>query len=597
MIVYKSLIKNLNVIREVSFSSLIWLIFIKLLQGVLPVASLMVLQKLINNVQNILIDGDQVFNMTILLIIAQFIITLMVSILNKTENYLGVHIQSNVELVLKSKVAEKIFRINFHEMEDFEFQNRVQRTQGDLGSRVFMPINQCLELISSLIVIFTVAIFLLQFHWLFVLLTFLTAVPLVIMHSKFGQDKYWLSRFQTPFAREQGYIYDMFIDRQHNKEIRLSQSSGYLLTKWKNVYLKNQKEILNQEASQHKKSIWMDVLNGLSYLLSGIYLVWMISQKLVKVGDFVSIIEAIQRLQGTVVTSAYLYSSIKENAMYLNDLDFLLDYEESPQENQFTFPEKMRAGIEFKDFSFKYPGNESDTLKNISLTIPTGSSLVIVGENGSGKSTLIKCLSNLYPIDKGSIYFDHMDINDISRPTLYSNLAVIPQDFVKYEFTLKENVLLGDVLNDHEDKFGHLVKKLNIDKISGKLRDGVHTRLGKMFNDSEDLSGGQWQKIALARTMLKDSQVLVLDEATSALDPESEIETFLSFRELSDQKTSIFISHRMYACHLADNIAVMKDGEIVEFGTFDHLMHKKEYFFTLYQKQAEMYEFKEGVEV
>lgn len=578
-------------------SSLIWLILIKLLQGVLPVVSLMVLQKLINNVQNILIDGNKVFNMTILLIIAQFLITLTTSILTKSENYLAVRIQSNVELVLKSKVVEKIFRINFHEMEDFEFQNRVQRTQGDLGSRVFMPINQCLELISSLIVIFTVAIFLLQFHWLFVALAVLTSIPLVIMHSKFGKDKYWLSRFQTPFAREQGYIYDMFIDRQHNKEIRLSQSSSYLLKKWQTVYRKNQKEILDQEASQHKKSIWMDVLNGLSYLISGIYLIWMIAQKTVRVGDFVSIIEAIQRLQGTVVSSAYLYSSIKENAMYLDDLNFLLGYEESSHENKLEFPEELNNGILIKDFSFKYPGNESNTLKNINLNIPAGSSLVIVGENGSGKSTLIKCLSHLYPIANESIFFDNFDIRDISKPTLYNNLAVVHQDFVKYEFSFKENILLGDILNDREEKFEYISKKLDLNKISNKLRDGVHTRLGKMFYESEDLSGGQWQKIALGRTMLKDSQILILDEATSALDPESEIETFLSFRELANQKTSIFISHRMYACHLADNIAVMKDGEVVEYGSFEHLMDKKAYFYTLYQKQAEMYEFKEEVEV
>lgn len=597
MIAFKSFIQNLKIIREVSLSSLIWLIFIKLLQGVLPVVSLMVLQKLINNVQNILIDGNEVINMTILLIIAQFLITLTTSILIKSENYLGVRIQSNVELVLKSKVVEKIFRINFHEMEDFEFQNRVQRTQGDLGSRVFMPINQCLELISSLIVIFTVAIFLLQFHWLFVALAVLTAIPLVVMHSKFGKDKYWLSRFQTPFAREQGYIYDMFIDRQHNKEIRLSQSSSYLLKKWQTVYRKNQKEILDQEASQHKKSIWMDVLNGLSYLISGIYLIWMIAQKTVRVGDFVSIIEAIQRLQGTVVSSAYLYSSIKENAMYLDDLNFLLAYEESSHENKLEFPEKLNNGIRIKDFSFKYPGNESNTLKNINLNIPAGSSLVIVGENGSGKSTLIKCLSHLYPIAKESIFFDNFDIRDMSKPALYKNLAVVHQDFVKYEFSFKENILLGDILNDREEKFEYISKKLDLNKISNKLRDGVHTRLGKMFYESEDLSGGQWQKIALGRTMLKDSQILILDEATSALDPESEIETFLSFRELANQKTSIFISHRMYACHLADNIAVMKDGEVVEYGSFEHLMDKKAYFYTLYQKQAEMYEFKEEVEV
>lgn len=219
-----------------------------------------------------------------------------------------------------------------------------------------------------------------------------------------------------------------------------------------------------------------------------------------------------------------------------------------------------------------------------------------MGENGSGKSTLIKCLSGLYDVDEECVYYDNLDISNIEKSSLNKNLSVVHQDFVRYELTLKENIILGDIHNDYTDKhLDSIIQSVDAKDFVKDLPNKIDTRLGKMFSESQDLSGGQWQKVALARAMIKESQILILDEATSALDPETEINTFLKFKELAQNKTSIFISHRMYSCHLADYIAVMKKGEIVEYGTFDQLINKGEYFYDLYQKQANMYTSHEGV--
>ncbi|MDW2886449.1 hypothetical protein [Exiguobacterium artemiae] len=198
---------------------------------------------------------------------------------------------------------------------------------------------QVLELSTTLITMITISMFLIQFHWIFVLIIFLSFIPILIMQSRFGADRYFLMKFQTPLAREQHYLFDIFTDRHHNKEIRLTNSQSYLIDKWKSIFSKNRMEILNQEASQQKKSVALDSLSGLSYLLSAFYLIWMIVHKTVRVGDFVSIVESIQRLQNSFLQCANIYSSLKEKSFYLNDLNTLMTIEEEdPSTRTYTFP-------------------------------------------------------------------------------------------------------------------------------------------------------------------------------------------------------------------------------------------------------------------
>lgn len=570
---------------------------IKIIEGFLPVFTLLIVQKLINAVQEVLINQEKSMKTILTFLILQFVLTIFISVIGKVEKYLTILIQTNIEQHLKEKLAKKLFKINYDNLEDFEFQNLLQRVQGDIGAQIFQPILQILELLSTLITVVTLIVFLVQFHWFFVLLIFVFSIPVLVIQSKFGADRYFLFKYQTPHAREQHYIFDMFMDRQHNKEIRISQSEGYLISRWSKVFQKNKSEILNQEKSQQKMSVGLDVLTGLSFLICSLYLVYMITNQSIQIGDFVSLVDAVQRLQGSLVMIAILFSAVREKSFYLNDFKSLVQLEETPKKlNHTKLFEGLREKIHIKNLNFTYPNTDRMILRGINLDIPRGSSIVIVGENGSGKSTLIKCLSSLYPVPEGTIFYDDLELQHINRSSLYDKLAVVHQDFVKYEFTVEENIRLGDMKNTYQiEDINKILSEIDADRFINSLPQKLETRLGKMFEESIELSGGQWQKISLARAVLKKSDVIILDEPTSALDPESEINIFLAFKELAKDKTSIFISHRMYSCHLADQIAVMKEGEIVEIGGFQELLEKRGEFFKLYHKQANMYNFRDEV--
>ncbi|MFN3365554.1 ABC transporter ATP-binding protein [Exiguobacterium sp. s142] len=588
---------SLRIIFQLNKWPTLFIFVIKIIEGFLPVLTLLIVQKLINAVQEVLINQEESMRTILILLILQFVLTVFISVIGKVEKYLTTLIQTNIEQHLKENLAKKLFKINYEKLEDFEFQNLLQRVQGDIGAQVFQPILQILELISTLITVITLIVFLVQFHWIFVFLIFAFSIPVLIIQSKFGADRYFLFKYQTPYAREQYYIFDMFMDRQHNKEIRISQSDSYLISRWAKVFQKNKSEVLNQEKSQQKMSVGLDVLSGLSYLICSLYLVWMITNKSVQIGDFVSLVEAVQRLQGSLVMIAILFAAVREKSFYLNDFKSLIQpTEESKNLNPINLFEGLKDKIHIKNLNFSYPNTDRMILKDINLEIPKHSSLVIVGENGSGKSTLIKCLSSLYPVPEGTVFYDDLDIQYIDKSSLYDKLAVVHQDFVKYEFTVEENIKLGDMKNIHQsDDIVDILSKIEADKFINSLPRKLDTRLGKMFEESIELSGGQWQKISLARAVLKKSDIIILDEPTSALDPETEINIFMAFKELAKEKTSIFISHRMYSCHLADQIVVMKEGRIVEIGGFQELLEMRGEFFKLYDKQANMYNFKNEV--
>jgi len=445
MYVHKVVYDNFKIVRNITKKSIYILLFIKIIQGFIPVINLIILQKLINSVQNSLGVENASAKIVIMFLVLQFTLTVSMSVLSKVKQYLESKVQSDIELEIKTNIAYKMFRVKYEKLESFSYQNLIQRTQGDMGYQIFQPLNQALELISTFITVVTVSLFLFQFHWLFVLIISIAAIPIVIIQSKFGADRYHLLKFQTPLAREQHYLFDIFTDRHHNKEIRLTNAQNYLIDKWKKIFNKNRLEILNQEAKQQKHLVGLDALSGFSYLVSTGYLIWMIMQKTVRVGDFVSIVESLQVLQSSLVSLATTYSSLKETTFYLRDLNQLLEMEEESILKNEDFPSLLQEGIKISDFSFRYPESESEVLKSISMNIPKNSSLVIVGENGSGKSTLVKCLAGLYSIEQEKVYYDEVDASTIKTHEFSKNLSIVHQDFIRYELSLEENVLLGGI--------------------------------------------------------------------------------------------------------------------------------------------------------
>ncbi|WP_370296303.1 ABC transporter ATP-binding protein [Rossellomorea marisflavi] len=584
--------KSFGIILKVNKLSFLLLGISKIIQGFIPFVTLTVLQKLINSVE-LYLKNETAISYIIILLSIQISLTIFSNFQIKLEEYLSSVIQMNTELHLKAKLSLKLMNVSYQKLEDPEFHNLIQRTQGDIGSQFLNPINSFLDLVKSAITLFSVLYFLMKFHYGFFIIFLLFGLPLFIMQYRFGQNRYWLTKYLTPDAREQGYIFGLFTERQYNKEIRINQSFKFLFTKWKRSYENNRNAYLKQQRLQSVKLLLLDIVNSLAFVASFLLIISLLIQSKVRIGDFVSIVEATQRSLGTISGLSYVISNLKESTQFLGDVFTILAVPESRGRKE-PYESSVDFILDVENLSFTYPNTTNPALNNISLKVCQGETIMVVGSNGSGKSTLVKCISGLYKIEQGGMKLWGEDVNNLSHDFIAKKIALVPQDFGKYEFTAEENILLGSVMNKQKRNIKEAAEKSGIHNYINSLPKGYETRLGRLFSESEDLSGGQWQKLALARALIKEAELYILDEPTSSLDPIAERDLFLKFKEITKNRTSIFISHRMYACHLADRIIVMDKGEIIEQGSHNELFKLKGVYYEMYLNQSKMY--KEGNE-
>ena len=298
------------------------------------------------------------------------------------------------------------------------------------------------------------------------------------------------------------------------------------------------------------------------------------------------------RLKNTLQQNFTRFTRIAESALYLKDyFDFIDIQKEERFDKPLIVPEEIKKGFEFRNVSFSYPDSDKNVIDNISFTLKAGEKMAFVGQNGAGKTTLIKLMLRFYEPSSGQILLDGIDISRFETHTYQKIFGVIFQDFVRYEFLVKENIAVGNI--DKLEDTGAIERASNLslaDEVVHELKDGLNQQLGRRFARGVNLSGGQWQKIALARAYMKDAEVMILDEPTSALDARAEYEAFQRFIGLTEGKTSIIISHRFSTVRMADRILVLKDGKILELGTHEHLMSHPKLYAELFELQAKGYQ-------
>ena len=279
--------------------------------------------------------------------------------------------------------------------------------------------------------------------------------------------------------------------------------------------------------------------------------------------------------------------------MYLQDyFEFLdLKYAEDVSEEKLPLPRKIQKGFEFKNVGFKYPKSEKWVVRNINFELKAGEKLAFVGENGAGKTTLIKLLLRFYEPTEGEILLDGIPVKEYNQTQYQQYFGVIFQDFVKFELTLRENIAMGEIGQiENQPRIDRAAEKSLADEVISEMPGGYDQQLGKRFKQGKDLSGGQWQKIAIARAYMKDAEVLILDEPTSALDARAETEAFDRFIKLTEGKTAVIISHRFSTVRIADRIMVLKDGAVLEIGTHEELMQNDKLYAELFNLQAAGYQ-------
>jgi ATP-binding cassette subfamily B protein len=419
-----------------------------------------------------------------------------------------------------------------------------------------------------------------------------TALPNLYIQFKFSHLFFGFINWRTPEGRKQGYYNQLMTNNQDVKEVKLFNIGKYLMDAYLAIFRRVHQERRRLAGKRQQANLVFNLLSKAGFY--GVYgsIIYRTIQRAVTIGDMTMYAQAFTRSQEYLESILRSTSRLYEMNLFLSSFFEFMDLQSqvtSPANPQ-PFPAPIEKGLEFRNVSFKYPGSEKWALKNVSLTLQPGEAIAIVGKNGAGKTTLVKLLTRLYDPLEGEILLDGVNIREFDLTTYRQQIGVLFQDYTHYLLSAKENIGFGKV--EEVDNMSRIVasaQKSGAHEFIEKLPNRYDNTLGKWFEQGEELSIGQWQKVALARAFMRDAPLLVLDEPTASLDPEAEYEVFRQFIELTRGKMTILISHRFSTVRLADRIIVFDEGEIIEQGSHQKLMAQNGLYARLFNMQAEGY--------
>jgi ATP-binding cassette subfamily B protein len=492
---------------------------------------------------------------------------------------------SSIELI------QKTAKVELASLEDSEFYDKLERARQQTTSRVSLMSN-VLAQIQDIITIISLISGLIYFYPILIVLLVISIIPSFINELKYSQSTYSLQKSWTPERRELDYMRMIGASDITAKEIKLFGLADFISNTFKRISDKYYKA--NKKLSI-KKSLWggtFHIFGDLAYYGAYIFIVLKAVAGSVTIGDLTFLAGSFSRLRSQLQTVFSRFSNITQSAMYLQDyFEFIdMDFSDDHPEQYREGPTEFKHSIQFKEVSFHYPGSKKNVLTNLSFELKKGEKLALVGENGAGKTTLIKLLLRLYDPTEGEILMDGIPVQDYRKQDYQKMLGAIFQDFVKYYLTAKINIAVGNIEEEQNlDKIKNAAVQSLANDVIESLPEGYNQGLGRRFRKGAELSGGQWQKIALARAYMSDAPIIILDEPTSALDARAESEVFQRFIGLTEDRTSIIISHRFSTVRMADRILVLQNGQILEIGTHEELLAKPQLYAELFELQAEGY--------
>lgn len=592
-----SALKNLpeffKLVWQSSPSKTLLSFILRIIRSAMPVAllyvgKLIVDQVVLLNRHGAYADHRHLWN----LVAIEFGLAILTDALNRLINLMDSLLGDLFSNYTSMRIMRHAATLDLDQFEDSIFYDKLERARQQTVGRTVL-LSQVMSQVQDMISMAFLVTGVLAFNPWLILLLLIAILPSFLGESYFNNQNYALTRSQTPERRELDYVRYLGASDETAKEIKIFNLAEFITNRFKTL---SDKFYIDNSKLAVRRSLWgtfFSVLGSTGYYAAYVFIIIRTINGTMSVGDLTFLAGSFRQLRSLMETILSRFTTVSQGAIYLND--FLEFFEIKPKiavaEKPLPFPNPIKEGFAFEDVGFRYRNSETWANRHLSFILRPGEKLALVGENGAGKTTLVKLLARLYDPTEGRILLDGKDIREYAIEDLRFHIGVIFQDYLRYQMTLSQNIAVGNI---NEIGNAALIKKAAkeslADVLAEKLPHKFDQWLGRKFNDGVELSGGEWQKVALARAYMKDAQLLILDEPTAALDARAEYEVFQRFAELTKGKTAVLISHRFSTARLADRILVLEKGMVLEIGTHEELLALKGRYAELFQLQAMGYQ-------
>ncbi|WP_254063941.1 ABC transporter ATP-binding protein [Granulicella sp. S190] len=589
-----SALRNMPAVLRILWESgrvvVTWGLFLRLIVATLPFGIAKIAAYILNDIAEV-IRGHALAANFWHLVAAEVALNVSLGLITRAIDYSDSLLANRYTQHVSVRVMEQAARLDLTTYEDPVFYDRLERARVQATDRLAM-IQQLGRLITQIIttLAFSAALALAS-PWL-VLLLALGVLPSFLGETHYAFLGYAKNFRQTPAKRQMDYLRQVAGSREGAKEVKLFGLNKFFTDRFQT--LANQIYLEDVTLSKSKLIVGglLGIIGTLGYYGAYVYVIWRTLHGAYNIGQFGFLTTAIQQASSNLQQVFSTASGIADQALFLTDLIAFFDMKPTviSKPDGLPAPAKIRTGFEFRNVSFTYPGTNRTVLKNFNLTLSPGERIALIGENGQGKTTVVKLITRLYDPTEGQILLDGIDLKEYSLEDLHRHIGVIFQDFMRFEMTARENIAVGRIDQPYQDSDIELAAHKSLaDTVVTKLAGGYDQMLGRRFEGGVELSGGEWQKMALARAYLRDAQLLILDEPTAALDARSELEVFERFAELTQGKMALLISHRFSTVRMADRIVVLSGGRLLEEGNHQQLIDKNGLYASMFEMQAASY--------